>query len=369
MTRTTRLGLATLTLCLAAGQAYAQVNVLAAKAGADYLIGKQNVDGGWAWTDVGPTASNIQGATGFGVLRVYEATGGSSYLTSAKKAGDYIKDSNRYSVGVPRFATADPYYLGRLSTASGDSTWSSWTTTEFFGAQTAGTYGGPTRNWTTAGFIGAVQTGRTGTWVNLRSWEFSTLTAAAGSMGTPVQQGQFQSGILSGLDTLDNTSPMTVYSDILGVAGGVHGLSLNGTSSFTGISSPNHSGVNGISSLVGLASYLGALQNPDGSWYWHSNLGAPGLSDEDTQTTAYAVLALEAAGAFLGTGAYDAQISLGRDFLRSMQLPGGGFISYPGDTSAVNNEVTGEAVAALVPTPGTLVLLGLGGLIVSRRRR
>ena len=95
-----------------------------------------------------------------------------------------------------------------------------------------------------------------------------------------------------------------------------------------------------------LADYLMSLQNPDGSFYWHSNLAAPSDADKDTQTTAYAVLALIAAAERLDETDYVDAIALGKGYLLSVQDQFGGFASYPGDTEH-NTEVEGEALSAI----------------------
>jgi len=342
----------------------AQASIQAAKAGADYLVNVQLVDGGWSWENGGTSAENITGATGIGLIRYYDAIGGSGYLNAAKDAGDYIRN-HTYTNGENRFSTFDPYFSWKLSLSAGDSTWSDHAATQFFDELTAGTYG--PNNYDTAGFVSAVQVGRTGTWVNLRPWEFSTIALTARNIGNGGQADLFRQGILDGLNTLDNTAPSNVYRDLIGVTGGVRGLALDGLTTFTAINSPLHAGINGINTLSGLAGYLVNQQNTDGSWYRHSNLTSPGEDDKDTQTTAYAILALEAAAVAAGTN-YDSQIAVARNWLTTMQDGAtGGFHSFPGDTDPLNNEVSGEATAALVPEPISLMLLSLGPIALLRR--
>lgn len=341
--------------------------IQAAKDGADYLVNEQLDDGGWSWENGETSASNIAGATGIGLVRYYNATGGNTYLDAAKAAGDFISNTT-YDNDEVRYATFDPYFDWQLSLAAGDNTWSNNAATEFFDTLTAGTYGPDDLD--TAGYISYVETARTGTWQNLRPWEFSTIAITAANIGNAGQEALFRQGILDGLNTLDNTAPDTVYCDLIGVAGGVRGLALDGVTTFTAINSPNHPGVDGISSLSALTDYLVGQQNSDGSWYWHSGLSSPEEGDKDTQTTAYAVLALEATADALSTSVYDDEITLGRSWLVTMQdATTGGFWSYPGDSPPINNEVSGEATAALVPEPATICLLGLGGLSLLRRRK
>ena len=312
--------------------------------GADEIISYQCADGGWGWPHENcPTTTyyNITGPIAMGLLDAYEATSDANHLSAAVDAGDFDLTS-QWTGGEARFGTGTPAFMVQLSDASSDSTYSDFAETEFFDELAAGTYGDS--DWDTAGFITAVQTARTGTWVNLRPWEFHRLVDTAAAIGNAGQNGLFLAAMLDGLNTLDNTAPATVYSDLIGLSGAVRGLALNGTTSFAAINSPNHGLINGINNLQDLADVLAAQQNGDGSWYWHSNLGTPGVSDEDSQTTAYAVMALATAGPFLSVN-YGAEVEAGRDWLLSMQLPSGGFLSYPGGDQ--NTEVEGEVLSAL----------------------
>ncbi len=366
-------------LMLASSLAHGGTALDAAKDGADYLVGEQisgtgdpTQDGGWTWNSGTTAAVNIAGPTAYGLVRYYNAAGGSAYLDAAKAASDFISNTT-YAGGEARYSTFDPYFNWQLSLAASDNTYSNRTKTEFFDILTAGTYGDA--NYDTAGWIGAVQTARTGTWVNLRPWEFSTIAVTAKNIGNSGQEALFKQGILDGLETLDNTAPGSVYSDLIGVTGGVRGLALDDVTTFTAISSSNHAGIDGIDSLLGLANYLADQQNTDGSWYWHSGLATPGEDDKDTQTTSYAVLALEAAADALSISDYDDEIADGRTWLMTMQVTDagasfGGFLSYSGDLGdVINNEISGEAVAALVPEPVTMSMLAVGGLALIRRKR
>jgi len=328
--------------------------------GADYLIDLQFANGGWGWMDnYTAPSSNTSGATGQGMLRAYDLTGNAAYLNSAKAAGNYQITVTYPSTTNSRFGTFDPYFMLQLSQRAGDNTWSNHAATNFYDALANGTYGAA-GNLNTAGYISAVQANRatTGAYVNLRPWEFSTLAYAAEQIGQSGQDGLFQTAILDGLNTLDSTKGY----DFLGVAGAVRGLALMGTTTFDAIVSPNHSGINGIDTLTELADYLVSQQDSAGHWWYGSAAKTPNY-DEDTQTSAYAILALMA----MNDEAYTASIEAGRSFLVGMQLESGVFSSYPGDTAPFCVEVAGEAVAAL-PEPATMCLLGLGGLLLRRKK-
>jgi hypothetical protein len=322
------------------------------QAGADHIITDQCLNGGFGWWphgDCTATYNNITGPICLGLLSAYTDTGDVDHLNAALAGGGYDLTSV-YGNMEFRFGAFAPYFLWQLSLASGNPAYSTHAATYFFGELNAGTYG--PGNLNTAGWIAAVQAGRTGAWVNLRPWEFHNLIPAATAIGVAGQDALFLQGVLDGLNTLDNTAPATVYSDLIGLAGGVRGLALNGTTSFTAISSPNHAGISGISTLQGLADMLASYQNPDGSWYWHSNLVGPTASDEDTQTTAYAVLALVAADPLVASD-YSAAVQNARFWLFSMQLASGGFLSYPGGDQ--NTEVEGEALSAVSASGGVAV--------------
>ena len=323
------------------------------QAGADHIVGLQCVpgcdgeldgpdDAGWKWPHGGcPANTNITGPIGSGVLYAYSFTGDPDHLTSATRAGEHMRECVKFGNGTPAFATFDPYFLMNLG-----GIYSTHAEVGFFDALTAGTYRLP--NEDTAGFIARVQAGRAGTYINLLPWEFSTLVTTAATIGNaasgPVdlvsQRVRFRDAVLAGLNTLDSTKT----SDLLGLAGAVRGLALDGTTSFPAIVSPNHLAITGKTTLCQLADILAAYQNSDGSWSWRGDLQNPiDPTDKDTQTTAYAVMALLKADVYCTD--YSTQIAAGRDWLSSMQLTDGGFLSYPG--GGENVEVEGEALNAL----------------------
>ncbi|USN98764.1 MAG: hypothetical protein H6810_11465 [Phycisphaeraceae bacterium] len=325
-------------------------SVVDLQAAADFIVGQQCVNGGWGWPVGGcpTTYHNLTGPIGGGLLAAYPGTQDVAHLAAAVAGGDYdVADFTYPGNGSPRFSTGTAYFMNNLTNATGDTTYADHAATWFFGALDAGTYGDTGANWFTADYINAVQTGggRDGVWINLRPWEFYPLITTAAELGTPAQSALFLDALLDGLDTLDRSDPYAVYSDIIGLAGGVLGLGMSDTLTFAAINSPNHALIDTIDNLTALAGVLAGLQNPDGSWYWHSNLATPGEDDKDTQTTAYAVLALMAAQD-AGAGDYSMAIARGRQWLGTMQDVDGGFFSWPG-TIDKNTEVIAEATAAL----------------------
>jgi PEP-CTERM motif len=338
------------------GQARADL-ATAIQDGADRVESLQDVDGKWGWPlNAPPTYNNITGPIGIGALTAYGQTADPVHLGSATAAGDALDGLTADWVG-----TYNPMFLISLFDETGNSAYMTQAQT-FFTELGAGTYTRSGSDYTTASYITLVQTGRAGTWVNLLPWEFAPLTYAASRAGTPAQEAAFLQAMKDGIETLDSSDPGTVYNDLLGLAGGVMGLSQMNVDF-----DPTTGAFASAGSTADLAGILAGNQNANGSWYWHSNLAAPATDDEDLQTTAYAMLALLAAN---DLGQYDAEIVSGRNYLLGQQLVNGGWTS-PGGTE--NAEVDGEVLwalsetAAVVPEPASLALLGLGGLAMFKK--
>lgn len=335
---------------------------LGPQAAADHLISYQCASGGWGWPhEACPTTTynNLSGPIALGLLRIWEITGDAATLAAATDAGDYDL-TYMYGGGEARFSTYTPAFLHTLSAANGDSTYSDHVATEFFDELTAVTYGDSDLDTYT--WIDAVETARSGSYINLRPWEFSTLPSIASAIGngdstTPAdavpQSDAFEDAVLGGLDTLEEG----LTWDLLGLAGGIRGLALNGATSFAPIVAPLFDDIDALTDLCDLADVLVSFQNTDGSWSWRSDLQNPGdETDKDTQTTAYAVLALIAADDAgctpLPGGRYISEIAAGRGWLDSMQDGTGGFAAYPtGD-----HNIEAEAEAAHAATIETLTL-------------
>ncbi len=310
---------------------------------AEHILSQQCDNGGFGWPhdDCSATYHNITAPILLGILGEFNHTGNPNHLLGAVNGGVWDLTST-FDNGESRFGTLTPFFMMRLARASGNTTFSTFVTTKLFDELLAGTYGPDDDD--TATWIAAIESFRTGTWVNLRPWEFQTLIESSRVLGNPGQDLLFEQGILDGLATLDNSDPDTVYSDILGLSGAIRGLSFSRRLAFPVVSAPNHSGVDGIDTLEGLASLLASLQNLDGSWYWHSNLASPAVGDEDVQTTAYAVMALLEAD-IVTAASYDSAYRSARDWLASMIGLDGGIPSSPGGSE--NTEIEGEAVMAI----------------------
>jgi hypothetical protein len=322
--------------------------------GAEHILDQQCFNGGFGWPhdDCTATYHNITAPILLGSLATYYFTREPTHIVGPLAGGAYDL-GNRFDNGESRFGTFAPMFMAELALAGENPAFTDHVAGELFDELASGTYGPDDLD--TSGWISSIETGRTGTWVNLRPWEFHTLIPAAKLLGQPGQEDLFEQAVLDGLATLDNSDPANVYSDIIGLAGAVRGLGEARRLYFPAVSAPLHSGVDGIDNLQDLAFYLASLQNPDGSWYWHSNLAAPTTGDEDVQTTAYALLALLEVDVVTAAD-YQPITQAARDWLVSLQQPDGGFPVAPGGTE--NTEVEGEAVTAISRFDATIFVGG-----------
>ena len=179
------------------------------------------------------------------------------------------------------------------------------------------------------------------------------MALAAQTAGNTAQVTAFTDAIKYGINILDSTA---THSDLLGLAGGVMGLSWLGEDF-----DPTSGDFAAASSTAELADMLAGYQNVNGSWYDTISSGV----DEDLQVTAYALLALDAANS---SGQYDSEIGLGLNYLVGMQNTDGSWPAWSGGSEY--SEINGEIVWALstVPEPATMTLMALGGLLLRRKK-
>jgi hypothetical protein len=312
-------------------------------AAAIHISAQQCPDGGFGWphNDCSSTFHNITAPILNGVFKAWRRTKNAGYLGVMVDGGNFDLLSE-YSNGDSRFSTETPLFMWNISKAVGDDTYTNFVESNVFGELEAATYG--PNDLGTQAWIDSVVTARQGTWINLLPWEFKSLPLIAQKHCHPTQATIFEQAILDSFNSMDDTSPGSVYSDIIGVAGGVWGLAAINRQTFPAINAPLHSGISGMENLQQLVQFLIAQQNEDGSWYWHSNLSNPTEDDKDLQTTAYVVLALIKANEKISTD-YLPIINSAQNWLESMQNPFGGFPSFPGGNE--NTEVEAEVLSAL----------------------
>ena len=312
-------------------------------AAAIHIAAQQCPNGGFGWphNDCTTTYNNITAPILNGIHQAWKQTDNGAYLGVMVDGGNYDL-LYQFDTGEPRISTKTPLFMWEVSKASGDSVYYDHIENNIFAAMETSSYGPDALD--TAAWIASVVTARQGAWINLLPWEFSSMPLIAQRHCRTNQAALFEQAILDGFNSMNNTDPANVYSDLIGIAGGVWGLAAINRQTFPAINAALHSGINGMTTLQELADFLISQQNSDGSWYWHSNLTSPTDDDKDTQTTAYAILALIKAKERLGLD-YLPAINSGQNWLESMQNQYGGFPSNPGGTE--NTEVEAEALTAL----------------------
>lgn len=321
--------------------------------GGIHILAQQCDDGGWGWphNDCNAPVSpyNTISPIVDGVLAAYDKTDLSVFMNSAVNAADFNITStyggSGAGAGSPRLASQTALNLWNMTQRTGDSVYADWVQAGWYDALNAGTYGGDA-DWDTADYIAAVRP--SGVWTNTRPWEFASQALAAERYCEHGIADQFEQAILDGLASLDNTfvDGDFKYTDIIGVVGGIQGLANVNRLTFPEIFAPNHMGVNGVTTLEGLADYLVSLQNSNGSFYRHSNPDTPYAGFESTQTTAYAVLALIKAQERLPNKDYHSAIESAKVWLAALQEADGGFPSHS-NTTSYTTEVEAEAIHAL----------------------
>lgn len=317
-------------------------NVNAVQDAAIHIASQQCPNGGFGWphNDCSATYNNITPPIMEGIHQAWRITNNAAYLGIMVDAGNYDLQAT-FPNAEAKFGVYTPEFMWNLSRNTGDSTYTDFIETSLFTELQNNTYGPDDLD--DAGWVASVVTNRQGNWINLLPWEFRSLPLIAQRHCRPAQAAIYEQALLDGFNSMDDTSPSTVYNDIIGVAGGVWGLAATNRQTFPAINSPLHA-INGMTSIQQLADFLVSQQNPDGSWYWHSRLTSPSAAAKDTQTTAYAVMALIKANERLATD-YLPTINLGQNWLESMQDQFGGFPTGPG--GAENTEIEAEALAAL----------------------
>nr|HPQ40774.1 hypothetical protein [bacterium] len=205
--------------------------------------------------------------------------------------------------------------------------------TEFFVALQNGMYGPP--GYTTDTFLQYVATGRSGAYINLRPYEMTDLLKASYLMGNQEQFEQFACWTMQqGIDMLDANE----WWDISGAASGVFSLTYAGLDY-----DPQGGPWAPQSSMWEVMEDLLQYQHPNGGFVWSSLLVPPfAENDQSMQETVYATMAMKA----LDPWYFADEIAAAENWIWSMQLANGGFMTYPGGDE--NIQVNGEALWGLL---------------------
>ncbi len=311
---------------------------------ADWLQAQQDAAGWFPWTPSTSPPTNTQGPSGMGMLNAYLHTKSGAYLLSATENGDYMLNTmwvniSVYTDGDPRFATHDPLFMESLSLATANSQYADFVQVNFWDKLSAGTYG-ESNNMGAAEYGAAVVNGRASQGiVEMSPWDLSATAIAAHLAGEDAICAALMGAVLSGLEA---TTAAGGY-DVIGLAGAVW------ASAITGIDlDPTVGAYSGADSTADLAAALAAVTTTanDGAWLYDSTLDPSDSTNADTQTTAFAIAALNA----FDRSTYLGQIARGVAFIRSLQQADGQFLCWPGApldaTGSV--EVNAEAISSIV---------------------
>jgi collagen type VII alpha len=311
-------------------------NKVAIQKGGDRLSAVQVSDGGFAWPLTGGSAQNIIAPTAMGLAQAYLQTASPTQRLAVQNAGAFLLAKTN------TFAVSDGYLAAQLDRILGGSIYRDYIKANFYDKLSAGTYmvntfGTVTGPYNLAGFLAFRHNYRAGGQSNVAAWDIGISVVSASAVGVDTAPW------LAQLQTEINALDAAKANDILGLAGAVYGLATTGTNFV-----PSAGEFAGAAGIKGLADRLAAFQ-VNGTTF--SKVSVP--QDNDFQTTAYAVLALNQADRY----SYLGNILSAADFMSASQLPTGGWEMSTG--SGEYNEATGEVLWAI--TAADYSLQGLKG--------
>lgn len=303
---------------------------------ANRLVALQSpFDYGWDWVvtsltshSSNPSSTNTYGVTALGLIYAYNVVGTSTYFTAAKNVADFIKYgdpsigdfwnglTHDFGHGSSLYWWAysfDYKYLVRFSTVSGDMSYKNYALAAWAWQKASiARYSDGNQGTLYSHFVSHVNHGYAG-------WGASDYGLAAWEMGDTT----WAQGMASTISTnLANILGSPTYNNL----GAAWSLKLLVTVDPTTYASD----------ITNLKTTLKTDQHVDGYW-------SDGNSEGDAQTTAYAVMALWAAGEY---GA----ARKGADWLIANQMANGGWSASPDEYSETDSEAM-QALASSMPSP------------------
>ena len=317
------------------------------------LVQTQNTDGGWGWPLTGSSAMNTLGPIAQGLAKAYLVTRDASMKTALQKAGTLLLSKTN------NFSPCDGYLALQLDLVFGGTTYRDHVNTNFYGklATVPGSYNrnGAGTLYDTAGYVNLIRTSRASQGIpNLAAWDVGMGLVGAASCGVSGSELQLWiAGTKAEIDEL-NGNYLVSYYDVIGLAGGLYGLAF--AKAEFDPSGTNFPGLAACSNLRDMANLLATMQiSPSGGFAWNSGYVIPDDGDEAIQETAYAILALAEVDAV----AYENEIDAAGTYMKSVQLPTGGWknYNYVGSTSVENNEITAEGAWGVAVADAAMLVL------------
>jgi len=312
----------------------------ALQAGADRLSSLQNNDGGWDWQldDGNPatgSALNTIAPIAKGLAEAYLHTGNFDHEQSLADAGALL-------LSKVTFATSDGYLAAQLDALFNVTTYSDYVQANFYDKLANGTYVRGSVTYSTPTYIDYLRASRSGQSANLAAWDLGLGLVSAASCGVTGTELQYWidavKAEINELDDYDASNQvMWYFTD--GLAGALYGLAFVDESM-----DPTAGYFAGADDIGDLFAALVTYQINNGGVTWHPDYMLANDQNENTQATAYSILALNE----YDRAAYLNNIRGAADYLLGIQLATGGWDNYPAvgtyPASGENNEVTAEAL-------------------------
>lgn len=308
----------------------------ALQAGGDRLVGTQNADGGWGWPVTGASANNTVAPIAMGLAQAYKYSGDANMLAALQKAGDKLlaKTNN--------FSPTDGYLAMQLDRIFGGVKYTQHVWDYYYKPLADGTYDkdGAGTLYDTSSYVDYIWSHRAaGGQTNLAAWDLGMGLVAAATVGADTAP--WIAKLEFAVDNLSYANTDS-YWETIGLAGAVYGLAFV-NDNYTATAG-DYTG----DDLGGLAAALAGYQINGGGFSWDAQNVTAG--NEDAQTTAYAILALNE----VSRVTFNTAIQGASNWLVVDQLANGGWDAY-----GENNELTGEALWAI----STASLLGQQGIV------